>query len=132
VSGIFGLVHVGHRALDYHLERHNVLASNVANVDTPGFRPQELVRETHQSTRMSLPMVATQPEHFGLHQQADTQSFDVADERVVNGGNDENEVSLERELSKLGANHLRYESAAKLVQMQLGQLRYVASDGSAG
>ena len=33
-----------HRSLDYHSERHNVLASNVANANTPGFRPKELLR----------------------------------------------------------------------------------------
>jgi flagellar biosynthesis protein FlhB len=33
-----------HASLDYHLERQNVLASNIAHVDTPGFHPKDLER----------------------------------------------------------------------------------------
>src|SRR5689334_19405025 len=32
-------------ALDYHMERHNLLVSNIAHVDTPGYRPVDLARE---------------------------------------------------------------------------------------
>jgi flagellar basal body rod protein FlgB len=39
---------------------------------------------------------------------------------------------LERELSRVAANHLRYEGVARLVQMQIGTLRYAANDGSGG
>ena len=30
--------------LDYHLERQNVLVSNIAHVDTPGYVPKDLAR----------------------------------------------------------------------------------------
>ena len=30
------------RSLDVRLMRHNLLAANVANADTPGFRPKDL------------------------------------------------------------------------------------------
>jgi flagellar basal body rod protein FlgB len=41
-------------------------------------------------------------------------------------------VSLEREMSKLAANDLRYDGAVKMVTGKLGLLRYVAGDGSGG
>jgi flagellar basal body rod protein FlgB len=41
-------------------------------------------------------------------------------------------VSLEREMSKLQANDLRYQGASKLVTRQLAMLKYAASDANAG
>lgn len=129
MTGIFGSVDLGRQALDYHLERHNVLSGNVANVETPGFRPLELVRTSGGESGLSLPMSATDGSHLGGPRGAGEDRLEVADERVVQPGGDENSVSLERELAKVAANHLRYESAAQVVQMHLGTLRYAASDG---
>jgi flagellar basal-body rod protein FlgB len=131
VSHLFDHVAVTHRALSYHLERHNVLASNVANVDTPGFRPLELVREdTPAEPAGSLRLRATHARHLGGRGQA-LPPFRLAEarERVVNPGNDGNAVSLEREMSKVAANQLRYEGAVRIVRSQLGLLRYAANDG---
>src|SRR3954453_1245244 len=44
MADLFASIQPLHSALDYHLERHSVLASNVAHVDTPGFRPNDLAR----------------------------------------------------------------------------------------
>ena len=63
---IFQSVALTHRALDYHLERQNVLASNVANVDTPGFRPLELVREdVPEAEQGTLRLETTNAAHVG-------------------------------------------------------------------
>jgi flagellar basal body rod protein FlgB len=48
------------------------------------------------------------------------------------GGLDGNSVSIEREMSKLEANDLRFQAAAKLVTRQLAMLRYAANDGNGG
>ena len=39
MSDMFSPVQFYHQALDYHLERHNVVSSNIAHVDTPGTNP---------------------------------------------------------------------------------------------
>ncbi len=66
VGSIFRGVEVGHRALDYHLERANVLAGNVANIDTPGFRPRELVRPSEARTDTHLRMTVSSAEHLAF------------------------------------------------------------------
>ena len=52
-----------------------------------------------------------------------------SEEQVVSPGNDGNAVSLEREMSKVAANNIRYEGAVRIVRSQLGLLRYAANDG---
>ncbi|MEM6957002.1 MAG: flagellar basal body rod protein FlgB [Myxococcota bacterium] len=113
-----------HRALDYHLQRHNVLASNVANVDTPGFEAAELVRETRESAGTPK---ATHANHIGARAGSERTGDRV--ERVVQPGGDGNSVSLEREMAKVSANDLRFETIGRIVRQQLGALRYAASDG---
>lgn len=126
---MFGSVDLGRRTLDYQLERHNVLASNVANIETPGFLPHELLRAPEEATGAHLR--TTDPHHLA-GPGASGPEWSTATETVVTPGNDGNAVSLERELSRVAANHLRYEGVARLVQMHLGALRYAANDGSGG
>ena len=49
VASVFNSVDPLRAALDYHLDRQNVLASNVAHVDTPGYRPNDLERVDQSS-----------------------------------------------------------------------------------
>jgi flagellar basal-body rod protein FlgB len=44
VSNLFSPVAPLQYALDFHMERHNLLASNLANVDTPRYKPVDLAR----------------------------------------------------------------------------------------
>ena len=125
---LFNVVDVAHRSLDYHLRRHNVLASNVANVDTPGFRPLELIRETSKGREGGLPIARTHEAHQRPGGGAG-ETVDVAQEQVAQPGGDGNAVSLEREMAKVAANDLRYEAVGRIVRQQLGMLRYAATDG---
>jgi flagellar basal-body rod protein FlgB len=129
-----GLLNVSefHRALDYHSERHNVLASNLANANTPGFRPKELLRVEDTAFGGTLPLARTEHAHLVADGMPSNHDLTVVpDESTVNGL-DGNNVSLEREMSKLQANDLRFQGAARLVTRQLAMLRYASNDGSGG
>lgn len=130
MSSLFHGVDTAQRALDYHLERHNVLASNVANVDTPGFRPLELVRETDSAESSHLHMERTRAGHLTPPGEVPGAEASSAQERVIQPGGDGNSVSLEREMAKVGANDLRYRAAGRIVRQQLSLLRYAASDAN--
>lgn len=116
------------RALDYHLRRHNVLSSNVANADTPGFRPLELVREL-PGRENNLPLARSHEAHRGAGE-GGREETEAEVERVIQPGGDGNAVSLEREMAKVAANDLRYQSVSKAIRHHLGMLRYAANDGN--
>jgi flagellar basal-body rod protein FlgB len=132
MSDLFSNVTALHRSLDYHSERHNLIASNIANANTPGFRPLELLRAESTETGGTLPMTRTESAHLSTTASQSLQSTTVAPDRSNSGGLDDNTVSLEREMSKLAANDVRYESGAKMIQHKLGMLRYAANDASGG
>jgi flagellar basal-body rod protein FlgB len=112
-------------AMTYHRERHTVLAGNVANLDTPGYRPVDLDRRPAADPGE---LAVTHEGHIASPATTDfVTSFD-------DGGRlqspDGNTVSLERELSKIDANRTRYSTASELVSRRLAVLRYAAGDGT--
>jgi flagellar basal-body rod protein FlgB len=132
MSDLFSAVGSLHSALDYHLERHTVLSSNIAHVDTPGYRPHDLRRvDPAQSfdSALSVAMERTNTAHFQLPN-ADAAALEgrVFQDNSGGAGNDGNYVSLDREAAKVAANQLRYDVVSAVVSAELSQLRYAASD----
>jgi flagellar basal-body rod protein FlgB len=113
-------------AMTFHRERHTVLAGNVANLDTPGYRPADLTR-----TPASDPgaMAVTDPRHIGGDGTGGDYTTTFDDGGALQGP-DGNAVSLEREMSKIDANRARYGTSAELVSRRLALLRYAAGDGT--
>jgi len=112
-------------ALTFHRERHTVLAGNIANLDTPGYRAVDLERRPAGAPGA---LATTNSAHIPTAPTADfVTSFD-------DGGAlqsfDGNAVSLEREMSKIDANRARYATSAELVSRRIAILRYAAGDGT--
>jgi flagellar basal-body rod protein FlgB len=131
MSDMFNSVSRMRSALDYHASRHSVLSSNIANAETPGFKPLELLRETKGEGGATLPMVVTSDAHVGGANQT-AADYETREDRTAAAGANGNSVSLEHEMSKLAANDIRFEGAVKIVSQQLGMLRYAANDGTGG
>jgi flagellar basal-body rod protein FlgB len=113
-------------ALTFHRERHTVLAGNIANLDTPGYKPLDLQRTTAlDGTQMAVTAeghIASGPGSPGVVTQfVDTDQMQ---------GPDGNAVELERELAKIDANRARYATATELVSRRIALLRYAAGDGT--
>jgi flagellar basal-body rod protein FlgB len=130
VADIFSAVTPLHAALDYHLERHNVLASNVAHVDTPGYVPKDLERIDNVpfADALRVAMDRTDPGHLPGHAPPVATAGRVFDDPEAGAGNDKNFVSLDREAAKLAANQVRYDVASTLASAELAQLAYAAGD----
>ncbi len=118
-------------ALDYHASRHVVLSSNLANAETPGFKPLELLRQPERAELATLPLDVTSQAHVGVANESAPQ-YDTREDRTAPAGANGNSVSLEHEMSKLAANDIRFEGAVKMVSHQLAMLRYASNDGSGG
>ena len=112
-------------AMTFHRERHAVLAGNVANVDTPGYRPFDLNPAASDDPQV---LAVTEPGHIG-GSSGQTYTKEFSDEGQLQTP-DGNHVQLERELAKIDANRARYSTSAELVSRRLALLRYAAGDGT--
>jgi flagellar basal-body rod protein FlgB len=107
--------------MEWHQERQKVLAENVANADTPGFRARDLA--PFESDRLISPpgavvLARTSPDHLGTAG-AGTGDFQARRESrydIVPSGNS---VSLEDEMLKVAANQMDFQAATSLYSRSL-------------
>lgn len=116
--------------LDYHLQRHNVLVSNLAQAETPGYKPVDLARTDFDGT-LSVALTATSAGHIGAEAGA-ARPFAVIEDKSAVAGADGNAVDIDREAVKISTNQMRYDMLAQLASSQLAGLEWAANDGKAG
>lgn len=115
--------------LDYHLQRHNVLVSNLAQAETPGYRPVDLVR-TDFDGALNVALTATEPGHAGTAPGAP--SFEVQEDKTAKAGADGNAVDIDREAVRISTNQTRYDMLAQLASSELASLEWAVTDGRTG
>jgi flagellar basal-body rod protein FlgB len=99
--------------LDAAAIRHRVIAQNVANVNTPGYKRREVVFETDLAKALATPdALATARVHPRV---AFTEGLP---ERV-----DGNNVDIDREMNELTKNALLYQAATQIIANRVSQLR---------
>jgi flagellar basal-body rod protein FlgB len=127
------------RALDVRLVRQNVLSADVANVDTPGFKPKDvdftatmaaIEGAAHDEGGVSLPtpptLGATAADANGLT----ARDLPIVDVPAGGASFDGNTVDLDRTMVAMAENALQYGASAKAAGKKLAILRYVVSDGN--
>ena len=121
--------------VDFLSQRQSVISQNIANADTPGYRPQDLVEVdfsgmlqkelnsggTAGVTNVSL--AATNESHMGLNgaEQDDARARKQKDLYEVAPA--ENSVILEEQLLNAGRNTMDYNMMINLYQKQVGMFR---------
>jgi flagellar basal-body rod protein FlgB len=124
---LFGELGGLEQMLDFHLDRHGVLAANLANADTPNYQAQELTFEGAMSQASGLH--ATHKGHLGgANSPGDSSVGQLSPSPAVDG----NGVQVEHTLAQVTANRLRYETGLELTRRRMALMRYAASDGSGG
>jgi flagellar basal-body rod protein FlgB len=112
--------------MEWHQERQQVLAENVANADTPNYRPRDLTPPNfeQQLTASSVALARTDPDHLegggedlrfaaagGLHYE------------VRPGGN---AVNHEDEMMKVASNQMDFDAVADLYTRSLALIKLAA------
>jgi len=114
--------------LDYHLQRHNVLVSNLAQAETPGYRPVDLARTEFEGT-LGVAVAKTEAGHIAPPGE---NGFRVVDDPTAKAGADGNAVDVDREAVKISTNQMRYDMLAQLASSELATLEWAATDGRTG
>ena len=112
------------RALTVYASRHRVVADNIANVETPGYRAQELrFEEVLAGSQHRLAGVRTHPAHLPVGQRS---IEDVPEEIVAQDDgfdNGTNDVDIDHEMTELATTDLSYRLATRLLSMKYTVLR---------
>ena len=120
--------------LGYLSERQQMIAQNVANSDTPGFKPKDLaafsfdarVEAQAQASAQANQPTTTQPNHMTLAHSASRAKFRSATTPDSETRLDGNAVVLEEEMMKMSDSRMNYDAAITFYQKSLGLLRLAA------
>lgn len=121
------------KVLDLRAEKEKVIASNIANSETPGYAPsrftfEEELKNVIQNGAFSLK--STNKGHITTSPRSiETVTGRVVTEKDTTGIGDLNGVSLEAEMLALSTNELLYETAAQLLSKKLSMKKYLIQGG---
>lgn len=114
------------KALDLALgaagKRQEVLANNLANVNTPGYKRLDVEFDGVLSK-------AVDAANAGDSTSLDALSPTVTTDDAVSVRADGNSVDVDQEMAYLAENNIRYNALVQLAQKKLDGLKYVISDG---
>ena len=107
------------RYMDLLSVRQKLVASNIANVDTPGYHTKDI--NFQQEFQNALNAATSQTGASG------PETIEVSGLYAKNDGNN---VSVDRESRELSENALRFSLASKLARSELKQVRMALEGGS--
>jgi flagellar basal-body rod protein FlgB len=121
------------KVLDMQLQRQNLVASNLANLKTPGYKARKLMFEDELQSALGLDargrMSRTQPGHMPSVFDVDTFSPDFAKAfkpRLVHG---EDSVNMDKEMATMAKTNLHYSALTTVIRSRFEGLKSIITEG---
>lgn len=120
------------KVMDMQLQRQNIIHSNLANMETPNYKPRELAFEEQLQSALGLDMrgrmtttssghmpAAFNPDNFGPEWDKQFKP------RMVHG---EDRVNLDKEMARHAKNQLHYNALSQVMAKQFEGLSSIIQD----
>src|ERR1700722_16266195 len=123
------------KSMDALAIQHEVIANNLANIDTPNFKRSEVSFQDKLKTVLAKEDASglwrTNVKHFPIAQKVSLDDFKPTITTITDtiGRNDGNNVDLEMESAKLAENNLLYNSLADLTGRYIANLKHAITEG---
>ncbi|MBI4404610.1 MAG: flagellar basal body rod protein FlgB [Deltaproteobacteria bacterium] len=113
------------RTLDLCLVRHNVVADNIANAETPGFKARrvDFESELQRATELVGPDGGTGRDLASVKPV-------IFEDPHAEVGQDLNTVDMDREMAELSKNDLKYSALSQAVGKKFALLKYAITEGN--
>ncbi len=112
------------KSMDLYLTRHNVIADNIANAETPYFKTRQVDFESELQR-------AVEAEETGIGgvdiESVRPKIFQDPDTEL---GQDLNSVDMDREMARMAKNDTQYAAASQMISKKFGLLKYAISGGN--
>jgi flagellar basal-body rod protein FlgB len=107
----------------FYFERFKVIQGNIANVNTPFYKPKDITFEEVFQNKVSMKL--TDPRHINPEGKED-----IVIKPLENGyisGYDQNKVNLEEEMAKLAESSIMYKTLVEVMKKELAKMKYAIS-----
>jgi flagellar basal-body rod protein FlgB len=120
--------------LDLRSRKHDLIVSNIANKDTPGYKAFDLIVEEEikgMSNKENLELARTHPMHTKAKRdrQNDYQIGIITDNSFTTESK-ENSVDLDREMGKLAENNLMFNVTSQIISKKINSLKNAIQGGN--
>ena len=122
----YSLFRLAANRLDYLTQRQTVLAQNVANADTPGYRPHDLEpfeRVLAGQQRGGTVLAATHPQHFSAAQGRGGGAAEGEMAGPYEVSPTGNAVVLEQQMLAVGETAMQHQLTSELYRQHMSMLR---------
>ena len=109
--------------------RHRLIAHNIANLDTPGYRALRASFPERLGQARKLEMSRTDGQHMAPPAGSGAARGTIEQAPATRVRLDGNTVDVDREMTALAAVQARYNAAAQMVRKRFALLRYAVTDG---
>jgi flagellar basal-body rod protein FlgB len=119
-------------AMDLRMLRHKLLASNIANATTPGYRSKDISFEKQLNSALQpfgVRLAQTNPAHMSGPGAFSTANLEVVSPAQDSINNDLNSVDLDKELVKLSENNVLYNTLVTVLKKYLDGIQYAIREG---
>lgn len=121
------------KSLDLRVKRENIISSNIANIDTPGYTPMDISFDEQLKEVLEkddeIKMEATDKAHITDEININEIEGELFFDPHSSPNNDRNSVDLDQEMSKLSINTILYNAQVTVLNKKLALLKYAATDG---
>lgn len=124
VSKIDSALQFNRTVLNLRSARQELIASNIANVDTPNYKAKDIdfakaLQGAMSGNTVKLQMAGTAPHHLSSGTSENVMGAPVMFRNVVQPSADGNTVDMDVERAQFADNALRYEASVKFVDNQI-------------
>jgi flagellar basal-body rod protein FlgB len=122
------------KVLDLRATKAQVISSNIANAETPGFSPSRFQFEDELANAIGHKKGVQLATSHEAHLPLGPSNFNSVTGKIIieeeqSGIGDDNNVSVDQEMMALSENELLYETSAQLLKKKISLLKYVISGG---
>ncbi len=120
------------KGLDAGAQRQRVIANNIANINTPGYKKsivnfENLLKNTLKNDVAG--MLTTHPRHFGGVCPLSELKPETYFSNVTSMRTDGNNVDIDEEMVNLAANGIKYQATSRQISDRISLLSYVITGG---
>ena len=117
------------KMMDVAAFRQRVLASNIANADTPGYKAKDISFQKELDKALNSHPLTTKGGIGGLGQVAKMEDYEIYETVTTMPNRDGNTVNLDIEMAKVAENTLLYNAATQLMAKKIRMIKDVIKGG---
>ncbi|MCK4501817.1 MAG: flagellar basal body rod protein FlgB [Desulfuromonadales bacterium] len=126
-------INVLQKSLDLRSQKQQVIAGNIANAETPGYKARKLSFEDNLRQAINRPEMvgrSSNSKHFPISGGSiSSVHATITKELGTSVLGDGNTVSVDDEMIDLAENQLLYEASSQILKKKFSMLKFAAGDG---